>query len=203
MDNAWYYVVNGKDKAGPVSELALKSLIQQGQVAPTSLVWSEGMTDWQQANQVPGLIGMGPSVAKSARTAAAAQPNTAPSPSSTASSYSTNDDVTGPRIPQGLIGWTKFIGVLSILHGILTCLGCLTIPIGVLMIIAGNAALTSCKSLESMTTIDTATAAYLQNMKRFMLMWGIVAIIGVFVTIISIPLYFAMVLELMGEFQNF
>lgn len=201
MDKAWYYVVNGKDKAGPVSEMELKNLIQQGQVTPTSLVWSEGMADWQPANQVSGLIGMSTS-GTTPTPVAPVQSRTAAQPSASAPSYSASYGVTGPSVPQGLIGWTKFIGVLSILHGILTCLGCITIPLGILMIIAGNAALNSCKSLQSMTSVDSATAAYLQNMKKFMLMWGIVAIVGVVLTVISIPFYIGMMSEVMGQIQS-
>jgi hypothetical protein len=42
----WYYAVGGERK-GPVGEEEFQRLIQQGAVTSQTLVWREGMTDWQ------------------------------------------------------------------------------------------------------------------------------------------------------------
>lgn len=47
----WYYVDNGQ-QAGPVSESEFEGLVASGQVAPDTLVWKEGMENWQPYSQV-------------------------------------------------------------------------------------------------------------------------------------------------------
>ena len=42
----WYYAHNGQ-QAGPVPETEMESLVQRGVVTPTTLVWREGMSQWQ------------------------------------------------------------------------------------------------------------------------------------------------------------
>src|SRR5262245_47152083 len=42
----WYYAVGGQQK-GPVNEEELQRMAQQGVVTPQTLVWREGMADWQ------------------------------------------------------------------------------------------------------------------------------------------------------------
>jgi hypothetical protein len=50
----WYYSRGGQ-QAGPVTVEELRGLLTNGQVAPTDLVWTEGMANWQPAGQVPAL----------------------------------------------------------------------------------------------------------------------------------------------------
>jgi hypothetical protein len=42
----WYYASNGQ-QSGPVSEAQLDELARTGGIAPTTLVWRQGMTNWQ------------------------------------------------------------------------------------------------------------------------------------------------------------
>lgn len=49
----WYYAV-GQEKQGPVSDEELGQLVQQGTITNESLVWQEGMADWQPYSQVSG-----------------------------------------------------------------------------------------------------------------------------------------------------
>ena len=42
----WYYAVEGR-QAGPISEADWDGLIRAGTIAPETLVWHEGMADWQ------------------------------------------------------------------------------------------------------------------------------------------------------------
>ena len=42
----WFYTNAGK-QAGPVSDINFERLVREGIIQPTTLVWHEGMTDWQ------------------------------------------------------------------------------------------------------------------------------------------------------------
>src|SRR3954470_17598858 len=48
---SWFYVYAGK-QAGPVEDEQLASLVQAGHVQRDTLVWREGMADWQRYEQV-------------------------------------------------------------------------------------------------------------------------------------------------------
>lgn len=48
----WYYAKHGKQE-GPVDLATLQNMVQSGQVAPTDLVWREGMAEWTPAQKVP------------------------------------------------------------------------------------------------------------------------------------------------------
>lgn len=50
----WYYETAG-EPCGPVPRARLLGLLRSGEVAPETLVWCEGMADWQPASQVGGL----------------------------------------------------------------------------------------------------------------------------------------------------
>ncbi len=52
----WYYV-DGGQQAGPVDDAQLAGLVRDGKVQPDTLVWREGLADWQpyQEAKVPGL----------------------------------------------------------------------------------------------------------------------------------------------------
>lgn len=47
---AWYYSQGGK-QAGPVEDSHLDELVQNGQIQPDTLVWREGMANWQPYRQ--------------------------------------------------------------------------------------------------------------------------------------------------------
>jgi uncharacterized RDD family membrane protein YckC len=47
----WYYVAGGQ-QAGPVSEADFEALIQTGQIQAETLVWKEGMANWQPLREV-------------------------------------------------------------------------------------------------------------------------------------------------------
>ena len=54
----WYYAKNGKQE-GPVSAESLQGMIVSGAVAPTDLIWREGMAEWIPAGQVAEFSGGG------------------------------------------------------------------------------------------------------------------------------------------------
>jgi hypothetical protein len=51
----WYVAIDGKP-AGPYAEDQFRAFIAQGSVDQNALVWSEGMSAWERAGLVPGLI---------------------------------------------------------------------------------------------------------------------------------------------------
>jgi hypothetical protein len=42
----WYYVENGQ-QAGPVDDTRLQELVASGAIQPDTLVWHEGLANWQ------------------------------------------------------------------------------------------------------------------------------------------------------------
>ncbi len=50
---AWHYVVNNEQQ-GPVDQPEWERLFRQGVVTDSTLVWREGMTDWQPYSEVAG-----------------------------------------------------------------------------------------------------------------------------------------------------
>lgn len=50
----WHYAKHGKQE-GPVDTATLQEKLQTGEVAPTDLVWKEGMPEWKPAAEVPEL----------------------------------------------------------------------------------------------------------------------------------------------------
>jgi hypothetical protein len=51
---AWYYVENGATK-GPIEEVALRALLSQAELPPSTNVWKEGMEAWSDATSA-GLV---------------------------------------------------------------------------------------------------------------------------------------------------
>jgi len=47
----WYYIDRGQ-KTGPLADAQLDELVRAGQLTPDSLVWQEGMTEWQPYGRV-------------------------------------------------------------------------------------------------------------------------------------------------------
>ncbi|MEH2564743.1 DUF4339 domain-containing protein [Bradyrhizobium sp. AZCC 2289] len=62
-DRSWFYAANGQQQ-GPFPEAQLRDLIVRGTVRADTLVWTEGMSGWQRAGEIPGLApgGSGPPV---------------------------------------------------------------------------------------------------------------------------------------------
>lgn len=48
---SWYYADNGR-QAGPVDDASLDALISQGAIRPDTLIWREGMANWQALSTV-------------------------------------------------------------------------------------------------------------------------------------------------------
>jgi hypothetical protein len=55
----WYYVANNERK-GPVEQAEFEQLIQQGVISPQTLIWREGMAEWQPRDVVFTAVGTPP-----------------------------------------------------------------------------------------------------------------------------------------------
>lgn len=51
----WHYAKNGQ-QFGPINTTQLKQLAAEGQLAPTDMIWKEGMAEWAPAGSVKGLF---------------------------------------------------------------------------------------------------------------------------------------------------
>src|SRR5687767_8776172 len=51
----WYYTSGGQ-QVGPVTSSELKQAARSGRLAPTDLVWKDGMAEWSPATKVRGLF---------------------------------------------------------------------------------------------------------------------------------------------------
>jgi hypothetical protein len=54
-NRSWFYAANGQQQ-GPYPEAQLRDLITRGMVGADTLVWTEGMSGWQRAGDIPGLV---------------------------------------------------------------------------------------------------------------------------------------------------
>lgn len=55
MADQWYYAKGGKQH-GPVADEAFRQMAAAGQLAPTDMVWKDGMPDWKPAREISGLL---------------------------------------------------------------------------------------------------------------------------------------------------
>src|SRR6185295_12091010 len=54
-NRSWFYASSGQQQ-GPYPEAQLRDLITRGTVGSDTLVWTEGMSGWQRAGEIPGLV---------------------------------------------------------------------------------------------------------------------------------------------------
>ncbi len=54
-ERTWFFASEGKQQ-GPVPEPQFRELIGRGTVTADTLVWCEGLSGWQRAGDIPGLI---------------------------------------------------------------------------------------------------------------------------------------------------
>ena len=76
MSNIWYYADRAGQQQGPVAADWLSAALQRGELSAASLVWREGMADWQPLSSVMAELGAqspppvpGPAVAAAAAAA--------------------------------------------------------------------------------------------------------------------------------------
>ncbi len=55
-DRSWFYAAQGQQQ-GPFPEAQFRNLIARNTVTADTLVWTDGMSGWQRAGDIPGLMG--------------------------------------------------------------------------------------------------------------------------------------------------
>lgn len=138
---------------GPVDAETLRAMRASGDLQPNDLVWREGLSDWTPISSQPEL-------------AAPLEPSAAP--------------VEQPPpigMPPNLGGWLRFVGIMSILAGIMYCASCFGILWGVLLIIGGVALLGARRSLEGIPSIPPSFIPFMEKLHTFFLVTGITYII--------------------------
>lgn len=187
MSKQWFYSRGGADKQGPVPEEQIKQLVAGGTLKSSDLVWSEGMADWatigsQSEFQAP-MASAAP--APAASTPASAVLARASQPTSFPSAAMPGD------VPDGMLGWMTFVGVVFIIMGVLECLTCVGIIVGIPLILAGTALLGAKSELESLTTVDPEMLPFLNRIKTFVIVLGVFFLIGIVSTIAFFLLFSA------------
>lgn len=74
----WYYVSADRQRQGPVSALELRGLLDAGSISRRSLVWRQGMPQWQPMEQLANEIGFSAAGAPPAAASAPPPPAAAP-----------------------------------------------------------------------------------------------------------------------------
>ena len=54
-DRSWFFASQGQQQ-GPYPAAQLREFIADGKVTAETLVWTEGMANWQKAGEIPGLL---------------------------------------------------------------------------------------------------------------------------------------------------
>ncbi len=54
-ERSWFLAANGQQQ-GPYPEAQVRDFIARGMVTAQTLVWTEGMANWQRASEIPGLM---------------------------------------------------------------------------------------------------------------------------------------------------
>jgi len=54
-DRSWFLAFDGQQH-GPYPEAQLRQFIAEGRIAADTPVWTDGMADWQNAGDIPGLF---------------------------------------------------------------------------------------------------------------------------------------------------
>jgi len=176
MEQMWFYTQGASDQQGPVPESRIREMIASGTLGSTDLVWSEGLPDWAPVSQMDPF-----------RDAFAAGPATA-----------------APRVlPDRLLGWMTFVGVMTLITGIIQCLSCVGILIGVFMIIAGVALLGAKTALGAAQVTDAGLIPFFEKLNSFMIMSGVAYIVTVIMYVVLIVIYLgAFMATLSGALQN-
>lgn len=178
MDRLWFYARKGSSQQGPVAESEIQALIRRGEILREDLVWSEGMAEWQRADAQAGWF---PASADAVSPAVTAAPAPAPAPATT--------DTEVEVIPDGLLGWMTFNGVMNIVMGVLSILSCFGLPTGVLMLIGGIGLTGARTALENVSSLPPDLAPFFKKFRTFLVMTGIMYILSIVLMIVMMLFY--------------
>lgn len=157
MDTHWYYTVGGTAQHGPITESELHERIRSGATAPTELAWSEGMAQWATIADIPVF-----------QSATAHQPDATPRPTPARDAPSVQ--------PFGF--WLSVVGIFNILSGAILVFSCFGIPVGLIMILSGTAALGARTALESLSDIPAPLIPALAKLRTYFMLTGLLALLN-------------------------
>jgi len=107
----WNYTSFGVEATAPVDFATLQSLAAGGRLSPSDQVWTDGMSEWRLASQVPGLMPV----------QGGRQSSNLESGGSESSADSISDEAC--RALSGSRPWVVFIAILCFLWSALTAVG--------------------------------------------------------------------------------
>lgn len=55
-DAVWFYLNKQREPLGPVSLVALRELLDRGELNETDFVWTKGMNDWKKIQEIPEIL---------------------------------------------------------------------------------------------------------------------------------------------------
>ena len=102
-------------------------------------------------------------------------------------------------LPQGLMGWMTFVGVMTIVAGAFNILSCVGIITGVLMVIAGAAVICAKNSLMASPAIHPALAPFFDNLKRYFLFTGIFYLLALLLVEFLFLLFFGVIMAFIAS----
>ncbi|MCH8046425.1 MAG: DUF4339 domain-containing protein [Planctomycetes bacterium] len=130
MAEAHWYYSHGDEQLGPVTGSQLKKLAAEGKLAPTDLVWKEGMDDWVAASTIDGLVPIvAPPTAESPVVSTTSTGSNPPPTSAPAISTQPRDALNVPRRSAArsdggggltdMLGYTRYIAYPALVFGLL------------------------------------------------------------------------------------
>jgi hypothetical protein len=171
QEKEWFYRRTQDEKQGPVPESAIRAMIDRGELMPPHELWTPGMTEWVRVDRVPDF--RPPPAEPGPATPAVAAPTAAVAPAAPAAGANT-------------IGGA--IGVLS----------CIGLPTGILQIVGGISLFGAKTALEGQGDVEATMVPFLQKLKLFMLMQGIVFLLGLILVAIAFIFYFGAIMAIIA-----
>lgn len=116
----WFYAEGNRERCGPLAAEEIAELFRSGRIALDTLVWREGMDNWQPLRAVAGELGLAePSATESIETGAAPMPPQLPPvapavPAAAASAAPPKQGLSGCAI-VGVVGAVAGLFLIAIL----------------------------------------------------------------------------------------
>jgi len=175
----WYYSKNST-QLGPVAQSELISKLASGEVAPSDLVWKDGMGDWIPAAQVSELRPTAAAPATPGYQEVPVAPYTPPSanPAPAGQAYPVVVTVDPGKATSAMV-----LGIISLTTGLLC--GCITgVPCGIIAIVFGN-------QFKKAAAFNPLLAQDLGKAKAGIIMGWIGIVLSLIITIVGVMVQFA------------
>ncbi len=82
-----------------------------------------------------------------------------------------------------------FLGIANIIMGIIQCLSCFGLPMGILTIIAGAALISARSALSQMKSVDPTMGLFLAKLRTYMVIMSIFFLISLLMLVAAIIFY--------------